>query len=104
MLAGFDHGPHLSRAAGPEAATMAALVPSDLSAAYWAPSGPGLSWPVQYHLVWTPIHKGFVVTASADAVDAFGYADFALGHFGRDDDVGQPVIGVIKRDWRMQRV
>jgi hypothetical protein len=54
------------------------------------------------HLVWTPIYKRFVVTASADYFDAFGYADFALGHFGRDDDVGQPVIGVIKRDWKMQ--
>ena len=56
-----------------------------------------------YHLVWTPIYERFVVTASADCPDAFGYADFALGHFGRDDNVGQSVIEIIKRDWTMQR-
>ena len=54
-------------------------------------------------LVWTPIYERFVVTASADCPDAFGYADFALGHFGRDDNVGQSVIEIIKRDWTMQR-
>jgi hypothetical protein len=43
------------------------------------------------------------VTASADCPDCFGYADFALGHFGRDDDIGQSVIRIIKRDWTMLR-
>jgi hypothetical protein len=33
----------------------------------------------------------------------FGYADFALGHFARTEDVGQSVIKIIKRDWMMQR-
>ena len=80
-----------------------ALLPSELFAINWASSGPGFDWPVQYHLVWTPIYERFVVTASADCSDAFGYADFALGHFGRDDDVGQSVIRIIKRDWTMQR-
>ena len=66
-------------------------------------SAPGFSWPVSYHLVWLPIYERFVVTASADCPDAFGYADFALGHFGRDENVGQSVIEIIKGDWMMQR-
>ncbi len=81
----------------------AALLPSELFAINWATSGPGFEWPVSYHLVWIPIHERFVVTASADCDDAFGYADFALGHFGRDKNVGQSVIRIIKRDWIMQR-
>jgi hypothetical protein len=81
----------------------AALLPSELFAINWATSGPGFDWPVEYHLVWTPIYDRFVVTASADCSDAFGYADFALGHFTRDNHVGQSVIEIIKRDWTMQR-
>ena len=81
----------------------AALLPSELFAINWASSGPGFDWPVQYHLVWTPIYERFVVTASADCPDMFGYADFALGHFGREDNIGQSVIRIIKRDWTMLR-
>jgi len=66
-------------------------------------SAPGFSWPVSYHLVWTPIYERFVVTASADCPDAFSYADFARGHFGSDENVGQSVIEIIKGDWMMQR-
>ncbi len=80
-----------------------ALLPSELFAINWASSGPGFDWPVQYHLVWAPIYERFVVTASADCPDCFGYADFALGHFGRDNDIGQSVIRIIKRDWTMLR-
>ena len=80
-----------------------ALLPSELFGIDWASSGSGFGWPVHYHLIWTPIYERFVVTASADCSDAFGYADFALGHFGRDDNVGQSVIRIIKRDWTMQR-
>ena len=43
------------------------------------------------------------MTASADCPDCFGYADFALGHFGREDNIGQSVIRIIRRDWTMQR-
>jgi len=80
-----------------------ALFPSELFAINWATSGPGFEWPVHYHLVWTPIYDRFVVTASADCPDCFGYADFALGHFGRGDDVEHSVISIIKRDWTMLR-
>jgi len=80
-----------------------ALLPNELFAIDWATSGPGFDWPVRYHLTWAPIYERFVVTASADCPDAFGYADFALGHFARNDDVGQSVIEIIRRDWTMQR-
>jgi hypothetical protein len=81
----------------------AALLPSELFAINWASSGPGFDWPVQYHLVWTPIYERFVVTASADCPDMFGYADFALGHFGPEDNIGQSVIRISERDWTMLR-
>jgi hypothetical protein len=45
----------------------------------WADSGPGLSWPADYNLVWLPTYDRFVLTYSADSPDAFGYCDFALG-------------------------
>jgi hypothetical protein len=81
----------------------ATLLPGKLFTINWATSGPGFDWPVRYHLVWLPHYERFVVTASADCPDAYGYADFALGHFARTDDVGQAVIEIIKRDWCMQR-
>jgi hypothetical protein len=80
-----------------------ALLPRDLFGIDWSLSAPGFSWPVHYHLVWTPIYERYVVTASADCTDLFGYADFALGHFSRDDHVERSVLKIIKRDWTMQR-
>jgi hypothetical protein len=81
----------------------AALLPRKLFAINWASSGPGFDWPVEYQLVWVPIYDRHIVTASADCPDMFGYADFALGHFARTDDVGRTVIEIIKRDWMMLR-
>jgi hypothetical protein len=49
--------------------------------------------------VWTPIYERFVVTASTDCSDAFGYVDLALGHFGREDNIRQSVIRIVGRDW-----
>ncbi len=81
----------------------AALLPRKLFAINWASSGPGFSWPVEYQLVWAPLYERLIVTASADCPDMFGYADFALGHFARTDDVGRSVIKIIKSDWMMQQ-
>jgi hypothetical protein len=81
----------------------AALLPRKLFAINWASSGPGFDWPVEYQLVWVPIYERFIVTASADCPDMFGYADFALGHFARTENVGRTVIKIIKRNWMMQR-
>ena len=79
----------------------AALLLSELFAINWATDGLGFDWPVHYRLTWTPIYERFVVTASADCPDAFGYADFALGHFARTENIGRSVIDIIKRDWTM---
>ena len=50
----------------------------------WANSGPGFSWPADYHLVWLPGFDRWVLTYSADSPDAMGYCDFALGAFGAE--------------------
>jgi len=66
----------------------------------WANSAPGISWPVRYTLAWIPVFDQFVVVASADGADVFGYADFALGHFPAGGDWLAPVKEIIVRDWR----
>lgn len=66
----------------------------------WADSGPGYSWPVEYRLVWVPLYERWVVTASADSTDAFGYCDFAIGSFNRDQSIDATVGEIIKRDWK----
>ena len=68
----------------------------------WADSGPGISWPVAYTLVWIPVFDEFVVVASADGTDAFGYADFALGHFPAGGDWVAQVKEIVVDDWRAQ--
>ena len=66
----------------------------------WANSAPGISWPVRYTLVWIPVFDRFVAVASADGTDAFGYADFALGHFPAGGDWVAQVKEIVVRDWR----
>ena len=78
------------------------LVPRNLFTINWADSGPGYSWPVQYRLVWVPLFEKWVVTASADSPDAFGYCDFALGYFGRGAPIEKSVSTIIKGDWQAQ--
>ena len=69
----------------------------------WADSAPGISWPVAYTLVWIPVFDQFVVVASADGEDAFGYADFALGRFPAGGDWVAQVKDIVVRDWRAAR-
>jgi hypothetical protein len=79
------------------------LVPQYLLTINWADSGPGFSWPVAYHVTWVPIYDEYIVTQSADSPDAFGYCDFAIGHFPTTDDYVQRAVDVIHADWRWQR-
>jgi len=44
-----------------------------------------------YHATAVPAFKAMVVTASADGTDAFGFTDFAIGHFPMDVDL---IVGV----------
>jgi hypothetical protein len=79
------------------------LVPQYLMTINWADSGPGFSWPVAYHVTWVPIYDVYVVTQSADCPDAFGYCDFAIGHFSATDDFVSAAADVIRDDWAWQR-
>jgi hypothetical protein len=79
------------------------LVPQYLLTINWADSGPGFSWPVAYHVTWVPIYDAYIVTQSSDSPDAFGYCDFAIGHFPTTKDFVQRAADVIHGDWRWQR-
>lgn len=68
----------------------------------WADSGPGISWPADYHLVWLPGYERFVLTYSADSPEAMGYCDFALGSVGPDEDWREAVRQMLVKDWRQQ--
>jgi len=58
---------------------MVSLLPVWMFTINWADSGPGFSWPEQYRVTYLPIFDRYVVTASADSPEAWGYCDFALG-------------------------
>jgi hypothetical protein len=79
------------------------LVPQYLLTINWADSGPGFSWPTAYHVTWVPIYDEYVVTQSADCPDAFGYCDFAIGHFPKTDDFISTAAAGIRSDWEWQR-
>lgn len=78
------------------------LLPLHLFTINWADSGPGMSWPEAYHLTWFPVFDRFVVTASADSTDAWGYEDRALGHFGMGGDRISQAREIVTAFWRMQ--
>ncbi len=78
------------------------MVPRHLLTINWADSGPGFSWPVAYHVTWLPFYDEFVVTQSADCPDAFGYCDFAIGHFPADTEVVSAAVAVVEADWQWQ--
>ena len=78
------------------------LQPRQLFMINWADSGPGFSWPVAYHVTWLPHYDRFVVTASADCADGFGYCDFALGAVGRDTPIKEGARRVVCGDWHDQ--
>jgi hypothetical protein len=79
------------------------LVPQYLMTINWADSGPGYSWPVAYHVTWVPIYDRYVVTQSADSPDAFGYCDFAIGHFAATSGFVEAAEAEIKSNWEWQR-
>ena len=63
--------------------------PQHLFTINWANSGPGFSWPEAYYLVWIPVFERYVVTASQDSPDCYGFEDIAIGwQFFDEDRVG----------------
>jgi len=79
---------------------IAVLPPRHLLTINWADSGPGYSWPVAYYVAWVPYYDRFVVTASADCPESFGYCDFALGSFGVETPLKEGARAVICDDWQ----
>ena len=79
------------------------LQPRQLFTINWADSGPGFSWPVAYYVTWLPQYDRFVVTASADCSDGFGYNDFAIGSFGSDTLIKEGARKAVCDDWHNQR-
>lgn len=78
------------------------LMPLHLFTINWADSGPGMSWPEAYHLTWFPEFDRYVVTASADCPDVWGYEDRALGHFGQCGDRLKRARKIVTTFWRDQ--
>ena len=74
-------------------------VPLFLFEINWADSGPGYSWPESYHVTWIPYYDAFVVTASNDCAEVFGYPDYAIGHF-REGSIDAEVRKIIAGHWR----
>jgi len=60
------------------------LLPQYLFEINWADSGPGFSWPEKYFATFVPGYERYIVTASADCPDAYGYEDLAIGHYSQD--------------------
>lgn len=83
-------------------AVQSAYNPKHLFTLNWADSGPGFSWPMAYHATAVPAYKAVVVTASADGTDAFGFTDFAIGHFSADVNLIVGAKEVITGAWADQ--
>lgn len=76
--------------------------PIHLFSINWADSGPGCSWPEAYHLGWLPGFDVWVVVASQDSTDMYGYCDRVLGHFELGADPIEASCNLIKQDWQSQ--
>lgn len=79
-----------------------AFLPVRLLTINWADSGPGFSWPEEYRAVWVPGFERYVVTASRDTAEGYGYADVAIGWFPGDGDLKKGALEVIKAHWEEQ--
>jgi hypothetical protein len=76
------------------------FAPQCLFGINWANSGPGFSWPEEYYLAYVPLYDRFVVTASQDSPDVYGYTDIAIGHFeGVISDVISAAGEQIRNNW-----
>jgi len=78
----------------------ASLLPMKMFTINWADSGPGFSWPEEYRVTYLPLFNRYVVTASADSPDAWGYCDFALGSIPSGQSVVERACRIVARDWR----
>lgn len=75
------------------------LLPQFLFMINWADSAPGLSWPESYHVAYLPGYDRYVVTASQDSTDMWGYTELAIGWFDGDADVLTGAMTAITGWW-----
>ena len=73
--------------------------PQHLFTINWADSGPGFSWPEAYYLVWLPVFERYVVTASQDSPDCYGFEDIAIGWQFFDEDRVGLAREIIQANW-----
>ena len=73
--------------------------PQHLFTINWADSGPGFSWPEAYYLVWLPVFERYVVTASQDTPDCYGFEDIAIGWQFFDEDRVSITKEIILANW-----
>jgi hypothetical protein len=90
------------RAIREETGSSVLLLPLHLFTLNWADSGPGFSWPEAYHVTWFPVFSRYVVTASADITDAWGYEDRAIGFFKDSFNVIERAKSIIIDFWQWQ--
>lgn len=75
------------------------LLPQFLFMINWADSAPGLSWPESYHVAYLPGYDRYVVTASQDSTDVWGYTELAIGWFDGDADILTGAMSAITGWW-----
>ncbi len=93
---------HLTRAGLPRIAAEVVPLPQRLFMINWADSGPGISWPEDYYVAFVPGFEHFVVTASMDSPDCWGFTDLAIGSFAGDVPLKAGARAVITGWWSAQ--
>lgn len=79
------------------------LLPLYLFTINWADSGPGFSWPEAYHLVWLPEFDRYVVTASNDSPDCYGFEDIVIGQATFEPDRRKVAKDIVTEWWSYQK-
>lgn len=90
----------LGRETTPKRPRRVDLLPQLLFEINWADSGPGYSWPELYSVAYVPVYDVYVVTASNDSTDAYGYTDRALGWFEAPTPVAEGAKAIIVGNWK----
>lgn len=76
------------------------VLPRHLFTINWGDSGPGISWPESYYVAYLPGFERYLVTASQDSTDMYGYTDEAIGHFPVEEGIESGVRRVIRGWWK----
>ena len=75
-----------------------ASLPTFLFEINWATSGPGFTWEERYHVGYIAEYDVYIVTASQDSDDVYGFCDICIGHFRDSEDHINDSMKIIS-DW-----